>query len=161
MSCGVGPRSSSDPALLWLWWRPVATALMRPLAWESPYAAEAAPEKAKRPKKKKKKIGNNHLCNIYSSWMYAQSTDQQFYFWVYNQKERHTRTIITTLFKWPSGEVWVNKVWCIHIKAYSTARKNKRYLTTQNNMGESQKQKTQQKKPQKSIQRAYSAWFYL
>ena len=42
-----------DPALLWLWCRPVATALIGPLAWEPPYAAGAAQEIAKRPKKKK------------------------------------------------------------------------------------------------------------
>ena len=38
MSCGVGRRRSSDPALLWLWHRPEATAPIRPLAWEPPYA---------------------------------------------------------------------------------------------------------------------------
>ena len=54
MSCGIGRRHSSDPALLWLWHRPVATALIRHLAWESPYAMEAALEKAKRQKKRKK-----------------------------------------------------------------------------------------------------------
>uniref|UniRef100_A0A8D0Z604 Glycine cleavage system H protein n=1 Tax=Sus scrofa TaxID=9823 RepID=A0A8D0Z604_PIG len=32
MSCGVGCRHGSDPALLWLWHRPVATAPIRPLA---------------------------------------------------------------------------------------------------------------------------------
>ena len=46
-----------DPALLWLWRRPVATAPIQPLAWELPYAAGAAQEKAKRQKKKKKKRG--------------------------------------------------------------------------------------------------------
>ena len=60
MSCGVGCRHGSDPALLWLWHRPVATALIGPLAWEPPYAAGAAQEiattttKTKRPKKKNK-----------------------------------------------------------------------------------------------------------
>ena len=49
MSCGVGRRLGSDPALLWLWRR--ATAPIRPLAWEHPYAQGAALEKAKRPKK--------------------------------------------------------------------------------------------------------------
>ena len=53
MSCGVGRRRSLDPALLWPWCRPVATALIQPLAWESPYAAVAAQEMAKRQKKKK------------------------------------------------------------------------------------------------------------
>ena len=38
MSCGVGRRCSLDPALLWLWCRPAATAPIRPLAWEPPYA---------------------------------------------------------------------------------------------------------------------------
>ena len=38
MSCGVGCRHSSDPALLW----PEATAPIRPLAWEPPYAAGGA-----------------------------------------------------------------------------------------------------------------------
>ena len=52
MSCGVGRRCSSDPVLLWLW--PAATALIRPLAWEPPYAAGVAQEMAKRQKKQKK-----------------------------------------------------------------------------------------------------------
>ena len=50
MSCGVGRRLGSDPALLWPWHRPAATAQIRPLAWESPYAEGAA---RKRQKKKK------------------------------------------------------------------------------------------------------------
>ena len=37
-----------DPVLLWLWCRPVATALIQPLAWESPCAVGEALEKAKR-----------------------------------------------------------------------------------------------------------------
>ena len=46
MGCGVGCRHVSDPLLLWLWCRPAAaTARIRPLAWEPPYAAGAAPEK--------------------------------------------------------------------------------------------------------------------
>ena len=50
MSCGVGRRHSSDPALLWLWCRLAATALIQPLAWEPPCAASAALEMAKRQK---------------------------------------------------------------------------------------------------------------
>ena len=41
--------------MLWLWCRLAATAPIRPLAWEPPYVAGAALEKAKRQKKKKKK----------------------------------------------------------------------------------------------------------
>ena len=73
MSCGVGCRLGSDPALLWLWRRLAATAPIRPLAWEPPYAAGAAQEiatttttittttttkKDKRQKKKKLKLGS-------------------------------------------------------------------------------------------------------
>ena len=42
MSCGVGHRRSLDLTLLWLWCRLAATALIRPLAWELPYAMGAA-----------------------------------------------------------------------------------------------------------------------
>ena len=51
MSCDVGRRLGSDPALLWLWRRPVATPPIRPLAWEPPYAMGAALEKGKKTKK--------------------------------------------------------------------------------------------------------------
>ena len=36
--CGVGCRCSLDLALLWLWHRPAATALIQPLGWELPHA---------------------------------------------------------------------------------------------------------------------------
>ena len=42
MNCGVGHRRGWDPTLLWLWYRPTAVAPIRPLAWESPYAAAKA-----------------------------------------------------------------------------------------------------------------------
>ena len=54
MSCGVGCRRSPDPELLWLWCRPVATAPIRPLVWESPYAAGTALEGIKTQKERKK-----------------------------------------------------------------------------------------------------------
>ena len=50
--CGVGCRHGSDPTLLWLWRRPAATALIRPLAWEPPYAVGVVQDMAKRQKKK-------------------------------------------------------------------------------------------------------------
>ena len=52
MSCGGACRRGSDPALLWLWRRLAATVPIGPLAWEPPYATEAAQEIAKRQKKK-------------------------------------------------------------------------------------------------------------
>ena len=42
VSCGLGRRGDSDLALLSLWHRPEATAPIRPLAWELPYAKGAA-----------------------------------------------------------------------------------------------------------------------
>ena len=60
MSCGVGQRCGSDPALLWLWHRPEATVLIRPLAWGLPYALGVAPERKKeRKKERKRKIHTN------------------------------------------------------------------------------------------------------
>ena len=53
MSCDVGLRRGSDLALLWLRHRLAALALIRPLAWESPYALGAA---LKSKKKKEKEI---------------------------------------------------------------------------------------------------------
>ena len=42
VSCSVGRRCGLGLALLWLWCRLVATAPIRPLAWEPPYATGAA-----------------------------------------------------------------------------------------------------------------------
>ena len=63
MSCGVGCRLSYDHELLWLWRRQVATATIRPLAWEPPYAAGSCPRKGKKTKKtkQKKKEDTNEL----------------------------------------------------------------------------------------------------
>ena len=55
VSCGVGCRCSSDPALLWLWHRPAAVALIQPLAWELPCTLGAALKKNKNQKKKKER----------------------------------------------------------------------------------------------------------
>ena len=43
MSCGVSHRRGLDPALMWLWYRLLATTLIQPLFWELPYAMSAAP----------------------------------------------------------------------------------------------------------------------
>ena len=59
MSCGVGCRLSSDPALLWLWGRLAAVALfqplalIRPLAWEPPNATGVALKSQKKAKNRK------------------------------------------------------------------------------------------------------------
>ena len=56
MSCGVGRRRGSDPVLLWLWHRLVATAPIGPLDWEPPYAAGAAQRNSKKTKKKRNEL---------------------------------------------------------------------------------------------------------
>ena len=53
MSCGVGYRHGLDPVFLWR--RPAAVALIRPLAWEPPYSMDAALKRQKTKKKKKKR----------------------------------------------------------------------------------------------------------
>ena len=56
VSCGMGHIHGSDHALLWLWCRLLATALIQPLAWEPPYAiGEALKDKTKN--KKNKRLG--------------------------------------------------------------------------------------------------------
>ena len=58
MSYGVGCRLSSDPTLLWLWYRPVASAPIGPLAWELAYATGAALKRQKTKDKKKRYFQN-------------------------------------------------------------------------------------------------------
>ena len=70
VSCGVVHRHGSDLVLLWLWCRPVAPALIQPLAWEPPYAKSTA---LKKPKKKKNSVGVLLWCSIVTevSWIAA------------------------------------------------------------------------------------------
>ena len=42
--------------MLWLWPRPAAVALIRPLVWEPPWATGGALEKAERRGRKKKRV---------------------------------------------------------------------------------------------------------
>ena len=55
MSCGVGHRHGSNPALLWLWCRPAAVAPIQPLGWEPLYATGETLKKQKGKKEKKGK----------------------------------------------------------------------------------------------------------
>ena len=55
MSSGVGRRHVSDLAWLWLWLWPAAMALIRPLAWEPPYALGVALKGQKEQKRKERK----------------------------------------------------------------------------------------------------------
>ena len=61
MRCGEGQRHGLDPMLLWLWYRPAATALTGPLACEPPYAVCAALKKQKDQNKTKQNKKNNFI----------------------------------------------------------------------------------------------------
>ena len=52
MGCGIGGRHGSDSVFLWLWHRPTAKALIRPLAWEPPYAVSMVLKRHTKGKKK-------------------------------------------------------------------------------------------------------------
>ena len=67
MSCGVGHRCGSDPALLWLWRRLAAAAPIRALAWEPPHAVGAAQEMVK-----KQRQGSSHrgAAEMNPTWNY-------------------------------------------------------------------------------------------
>ena len=64
MSCGVGRRLGSDPMLLGLGCRPVAVALILPLARELPYAAGAALKSRKKERKKTDIVHDYAYCVI-------------------------------------------------------------------------------------------------
>ena len=57
----MGRRRGSDLALLWLWCRLAAAALIGPLAWEPPYAAGVA---LKSPPPKKKNVFAHHTPSL-------------------------------------------------------------------------------------------------
>ena len=60
VSYGVGYRRGLDPALLWLWHRPAATALIWYLVWEPSYAMGAALKSKE--KKKGERKENQNIC---------------------------------------------------------------------------------------------------
>ena len=66
MICGVGHRRGLDPTLLWLWCRPAAIALIRPLAWKPPCAVGVA-IKYKQKESKTHSLKNNLHLNMKSS----------------------------------------------------------------------------------------------
>ena len=65
MSCGVGHRHGLNPALLWLWHGPAATAPIRSLAWEPPCAMGAALKRQKQTKKTMHQTLQFKQCKIY------------------------------------------------------------------------------------------------
>ena len=74
VSCGVGHRCSSAPALLWLWYRPAAAAPIQPLAWELPCAAGAALKR-----QKIKDIEYASLCYTAGPWLVIYFIESRVY----------------------------------------------------------------------------------
>ena len=72
MSCGAGRRRSSDLALLWLWRRLAAKALIQSLAWERPCATGGAL------KIKNKQTKTKHKLSGFQSLHLLQSTHPTF-----------------------------------------------------------------------------------
>ena len=58
VSCSVGCRCGSDPALLWLWCRVGAVAPIQPLAWKPPYTVGVALKNKNKNKQTKQKKTN-------------------------------------------------------------------------------------------------------
>ena len=71
MSCGVGHRCGSDPALLWLGCRPAGVAPIRPLSWEFPYATGVA-------LKSKNKQTNKTTAKISTTDLFSYSREPKF-----------------------------------------------------------------------------------
>ena len=72
MSYGVGRRLGSNLALLRLQCRPSAIDGIQPLAWELPYAMDAAPQKKKKRKKKNNRrqiTGHLFLHELSHGWV--------------------------------------------------------------------------------------------
>ena len=86
MSCGVGHRNGSDPALLWLWCKPAAVALIRSLAWEPPCAAGAA--------LKRKREENTLFKNIYIKTHSILQLPEGYTGPFYKSKNNHEVTMI-------------------------------------------------------------------
>ena len=109
MSCGIDSRHSSDPVLLWLWHRPVATALIRYLVWGPPYAMGASLRKTKR-SVSPINIWNPYYQNLYVSIQIHVFTAKSIW-------EERTK-------KKSKGESvwWVRKNYCYETMTYAMAK---------------------------------------
>ena len=67
LSCAVGHRCSSDSEFLWLWLWLAAGTLIRPLAWEPPYAIGVALRNKKQTNKQQKLSSTalSHVDSVY------------------------------------------------------------------------------------------------
>ena len=69
VSCGIGHRCSSDPALEWFWHRPAAATPVELLAWEPPYVTGVGLKRQKTTTTKKSRFQLRHkLKPLQESW---------------------------------------------------------------------------------------------
>ena len=99
MSWGMGHRCGSDLVLLWLWHKPAAAAPVQLLAWEFPYAADAA-LKWKSKTKQKNIYTRKHICAcIYIT--------NGYYVW------KTMLLIFPTFWEWASA--FSSESWCSYL----------------------------------------------
>ena len=99
MGCGIGLRHGSDLALLRLWCRLAAAALIWPLAWELPYAPGWALKK-KTKKKKKRSYLNESGCIQLMDNRYPDSWVLSIQLWSTEHKPLCMRNIFFFLLHW-------------------------------------------------------------
>ena len=95
-SCGVGCSHASDLVLLWLWCRPAATGLIRPLAWEPPYVTGAALKK-----QKQKKDDHCTTTNVINSLSNKKNKNKN------KQKKKRKKPILKSLHRSSLVAQWV------------------------------------------------------
>lgn len=90
VSCGAGHRHGSDPMLLWLWLWPAAITLIRPLAWELPYAVGMAlkSKKTKKQQTNKQTKKTNPKNKKTKTNMTLQKTTEWFFFFFFNHQQQ-------------------------------------------------------------------------
>ena len=122
-NCGISPRCSSNLALLWLWCRSAAAAPIQLLAWELPYAMDAALKR----KKCELLITSNNVDesqNSYGEWrksyqkkIYSNERQMSGCWWMKNKGEEgwtsegKWKAVIATFIFWWWG--WFQR--CIYM----------------------------------------------
>ena len=114
-SSSVAHRYGLDPAFLWLWCRPSAVALIRPPAWEPPYAVGAA---LKRQNKQTKKQPTCGLTNSWWSYEKRSTWTSRMVVWgawqvcslkIKKRKEKLTQISISRVWKLVKGSWYFEK----------------------------------------------------
>ena len=107
-----------DLALLWLWYRPVATALFGPFAWKAPYDVDAVLKEKKKKKDTKKSKTSHHRKDMFSP-----NLTQRTCYQVSNLSIRKLSNLLLKIGAHPvTLTIWVYTTLCL--------RRNDKILTT-------------------------------